>query len=116
MGFSTLRSFHSFRFHGEGGSKRNSLLCDGLTFVQTSLGLLLSEEIIQAVKLEIICFLSGVRGPTSFQQTPREPESVTSSKRKQTAQRRFIECTVIGMAVTVIIVPVTIAVVLPLQR
>lgn len=62
MGFSTLRSFHSFRFQGEGGSKRNILLCDGLTFVQTSLVLLLSEEIIQAVKLEIICFLFCVRG------------------------------------------------------
>lgn len=53
---------------------------------------------------------------TLFQQTPREPESITSSRRKQTAQRRFIECTVIMMAITVIIVTVTIVVVLPRQR
>lgn len=53
---------------------------------------------------------------TLFWQTPREPESVTTSRRKQTAQRRPIECTVIMMAVTVILVTVILLIVWPLQR
>lgn len=53
---------------------------------------------------------------TLFQQTPREPESVTSSRRKPTAQQRLNKCAVIVMAITVIIVTVTIVVVSPLQR
>lgn len=121
MGFSTLRSFHSFRFQGEGWSKRSILLCDGLTFVQTSLVLFIVWGDYSSCKtwdhlLSFWCQRDmNLVLATLFPQTPRKPESVTTSRRKQTAQRRLIECTVIMMAVTVIIVTV-ILVVWPLQR
>lgn len=60
-GLSQHSNLFSFWFLGRRSVTRRISFCDSLIFVQISRFLSLSSEIIQAVKLDIICFPSGVK-------------------------------------------------------